>query len=121
MTDRRRPPRTWRQVALRRWPRALWIRGSARYAAWSVCDGYVSVTLTATREQAQRLVREECGADNCGPGRHTVVDLTESPGGAALAQQDAERPRRRDRPHPSSPSSTEEAREMLTHRMNRRR
>ena len=92
------PPRTWKQLARGRWPRALWINGTGRYAAWSACDGYITATLTATREQALDLIRQECGADECGPGRHTVVDLAEAPGGAALVERDAERARRRGLP-----------------------
>lgn len=92
----RATPSTWKQLARARWPRALWISGkSGRYAAWSACDGYITVTLTPTREDAQRLVRGECGGDSCSAARHTVVDLAEAPGGAALAQRDAERARRR--------------------------
>ena len=77
---------------------AVDLLGAAATRPGRPAAGYVTATLTATREQALGLIRQECGADECGPGRHTVVDLAESPGGAALVERDAERARRRGLP-----------------------
>ena len=74
--------------------------GTGRFAAWSMCDGYLTMVLVSTREWGQRLSRGECGADDCRCSLHAVLDLVKEPGGAALAQRDTERARRHGRPMP---------------------
>jgi hypothetical protein len=67
---------SYRAVARRRWPGAVWVDGEGRYASVALC-GVPSVQLFETREAAERAKRTIAWI-GCGSGchrQHGIVKL----------------------------------------------
>jgi hypothetical protein len=90
----------------------LWIHGRGRFASVSYCDGYVTIWLVPSQEEAQRRTREDCSGDNCLLRWHETVDLSLEKGGAAILEREAKRPRR----HPPPRLAPRESDAMLPRR-----
>ena len=73
--------RSWRTVAVCRWPRSCWVSGEGRFASVSWCHPGATVELYADREKAEQAKRAidmgGCGGScSC---LHAVLDLAGRP------------------------------------------
>ncbi len=76
-TGYRKPrQKTWKQIAKKVWPWALWIDGDGPFASVAPCGG-VTVILYHTRERAEAANSSFCGSRCSSPPhtRHYVKEL----------------------------------------------